>query len=907
MLPEEKARQKIDKLLNEAGWEVCDRKAYTPLFSSVAVREALLKESKEADYLLFINGKAVGVLEAKRAENPLNKDAAAQTENYCRLSQHWCPTYEKPLPLVYLSNGEKILFKNLRYPDSKYRKIDKMHTAKKIAELLGIEEEFAGLPTLFQNNLRSCQYQAILNLERSFKEGQKRALLVLATGAGKTFTACMIAYRLLTYTKAKRILFLVDRNNLGLQAEGEFSSFKLTETGDTFNAIYTTSRLLNTKINNSANLVISTIQRLYSAITGIEMPENADEVSLSYIYIYRETPVKFDKKRYIPPDYFDYIIIDECHRSIYGHWKAVLDYFETARIIGLTATPAPETMAFFDSNRVINYTLENSISDGINVPANLYRIKTKVAEKGAFIREGEIVQLHENYTNKDYLKTNPEDKQYTKNELNRSVMDLSQIRLVLQEYKNIVYTKLYPHRNPKLHELPKTLIFALNDRHAEKIVEIAKEVFDGQGKDFVQKITYSAGDTNKLIRDFRTSKTFRIAVTVNLIATGTDIKPLEVLIFMRDVESESFYIQMKGRGVRSLSDDKLRTVTPNADTKDFFYLIDAVGITENDKKAGSIINRDERLKPIPELKLLLEEITIGYIPDEYLRSLADKIARINVKADDAQRAEFISLSACSMEEIVNNFYAALCSGTLPLFEDVNALNAERKALVRPLSDYPNAREYLLKLHKGFYIIQDSHADELLYSGFSENEAHETVSAFETFIEENRDTIQALNLIYHDKREELTYHVLKDLTETLIKASSHFTIENLWNSYAVFNPQNVQKLSQKEELAMITNIISLVRYAYKKINQLRNTKQNTKQYFELWLGHILKNKGESLSEIQKEIAFSLAEYIVTNGAVNEQEFKQDSNNVTVYMEIKNVFGKDKIQELMQSLSKFMLAA
>ena len=486
-------------------------------------------------------------------------------------------------------------------------------------------------------------------------------------------------------------------------------------------------------------------------------------------------------------------------------------------------------------------------------------------------------------------------------------MDLSQIRLVLQEYKDIVYTKLYPHRTPNLHELPKTLIFALNDRHAEKIVEITREVFDGQSQDFVQKITYSAGDTNKLIRDFRTSKTFRIAVTVNLVATGTDIKPLEVLIFMRDVESESFYIQMKGRGVRSLSDDKLRTVTPNADTKDFFYLIDAVGITESNKKVSSIINRDVRLKQIPELKLLLEEITLGYIPDEYLRSLADKIARINIKADKEQRAGFLALSACSMEEIANNFYEALASGTLPLFENVNALNAERKALVRPLSDYPNAREYLLKLHRGFYVIQDSHADELLYSGFSENEAHETVSAFETYIEENRDKVQALNLIYHDKWEELTYHVLKDLTETLIKASSYFTIENLWNSYAVLNPQHVQKLSQKEELVMITNIISLVRFAYRKINQLRNTKQNTKQYFELWLGHIFKNKGENLSEIQKEIAFNLAEYIVTNGAVNEQEFKQDSNNVTAYMEIKNVFGKEKIQELMQSLSKFMLAA
>lgn len=906
MFPEEKARQKIDSLLRDAGWKVCDRKDFSPLFSSVAVREALLKGAKEADYLLFINGKAVGVLEAKRAENKLLADVAVQAENYCNLTQYWCPTYEKPLPLVYLSNGEKILFKNLRYSDSEYEELSKMHNAKKIVELLGIEEEFAGLPTLFQKSLRTCQYQAILNLERSFKEGKKRALLVLATGAGKTYTACMIAYRLLTYTKAKRILFLVDRNNLGSQAQGEFSSFKLTETGDPFSAIYTTIRLQSTEIPSSANLVISTIQRLYSAITGIAMPENADEESLSNDNAY-ETSVELDKNICIPPGYFDYIIVDECHRSIYGHWKAVLDYFETARIIGLTATPAPETMAFFDSNRAINYTLENSIVDGINVPAVPYRIITKVTEEGAFIRKGEEILVHENYTNQDYDKINPEDKQFTKKELNRSVIDLSQIRLVLQKYKDIVYTELYPQREANLHELPKTLIFALTDRHADQIVKVAKEVFDGQSKDFVQKITHYAGDTNKLIREFRNSKTFRIAVTVNLIATGTDIKPLEVLIFMRDVESESFYIQMKGRGVRSISPEKLQQVTPNADAKECFYLIDAVGVTESEKKIKSPIKDDKRLKPIPELKLLLEEITLGYIPDEYLRSLADKIARINCRANTEQRAEFITLSSCSMEEIAMNFYEALNNGSLPLFEDIDAPNRERKTLVRPLSDYSEAREYLLKLHKGFYILQDSHNDELLYSGFSENEARETVSAFETYIEENKDTIKALNLIYHDKREELTYPVLKELTEKIIKASSHFTIENLWNSYAVLHPQNVQKLSQKEELAMITNIISLVRYAYKKINQLRNTKQNTKQFFELWLGHILKNKGEALSEVQKQLAFSLAEYIIENGAVNEQEYKQDSNNITAYMELKNAFGKEKIQELMRSLSKFMLAA
>lgn len=906
MLPEEKARLKIDALLHEAGWDVCSRKEYSTLSCSVALKEALLLGKKEADYLLFLNGKAIGVLEAKRAENTLNDAVAAQAETYCKSMQNWYQSYEQPLPLVYLSNGEKIVFRNLCDFDSEYREIPKMHTPKEIVEILGIEDEYAGLPTLFQGSLRACQYQAILELERSFKKGKQRALLVLATGAGKTYTACMIANRFLTYTKtrAKRILFLVDRNNLGKQAEGEFGTFKLTETGAAFNAIYTTTRLTSTKIPGNANLVISTIQWLYSAITGIEMPENADEVSLADKCV-KDTSIQIGKKTCIPPDYFDYIIVDECHRSIYGHWQAVLNYFETARIIGLTATPAPETLAFFDNNRVINYTLENSIKDGVNVPSILYRIKTKVAEEGAFIRKGEVIEVHENYDNIDYSKVNPEDKQYSKTELNRSVIDLSQIRLVLREYKDIVYTKLYPNRKPNFHELPKTLIFALNDRHAEQIVKAAREVFSGQSSDFVQKITYSVGNTNTLIRDFSNSKTFRIAVTVNLIATGTDIRPLEVLIFMRDVESESFYIQMKGRGVRSISDDKLRVVTPNADTKDFFYLIDAVGVSEHEKKVSPIINSND-LKQIPELHFLLEKISHGFIPDEYLRVLADKIARINLKADEEEQAEFTALSTCSMEQIVTDFYEALNNGSLPLFEE-GISNFERQQLVRPLSDYPKAREYLLKLQKGIIIVQNSGNDELLFSDFSENAARETVSAFETYIAENKDKIQALRLIYQDKREELTYAVLKDLTDKLTKTIAVFSVNNVWNAYAVLNPKNVQNLTQKEEIEMITNIINLVRFAYKQTSQLRSTKSTIKQYFELWLGHILKNTGENLSEVQKNIAFQLAEYIAINGAINILEYKLDKSNAHEFQEMKNAFGEENLPELMQTLSKYMLAA
>lgn len=908
MKPEEKAREKIDRQLREAGWQVCGREEYTPLLSSVAVREAILKGSKEADYLLLIDGKAVGVLEAKRAESALSADVATQAENYCKSALHWYQTYEKPLPLVYLSNGEKILFKNLREPESEYQEIPKMHTAKKIADMLGINGEYAGLPTLFPDNLRECQYDAIVRLEKSFKQGKRRALLVLATGSGKTFTACMIAYRFLTYTKAKRILFLVDRNNLGLQAEGEFSSFKLTESGNAFNAIYTTERLKNSTVPDGINLAISTIQRLYSVLTGTELAENADEISRTDDMAESEKPVELGKNLRLPSDYFDYIIVDECHRSIYGRWKAVLDHFDTARIIGLTATPAPETMAFFDNNRVIDYTLEKSIVDGINVPGQPYRIKTKVTEEGAFIGKGEQVLVHENYTQKDYEKINAEDRQYSKAELNRSVIDLSQIRLVLQEYKNIVYEKLYPERESDFAFLPKTLIFALNDRHASQITEIAKEVFAGQTDNFVQKITYSSGDTDNLIRAFRTDKTFRIAVTVNLIATGTDIKPLEVVLFMRDVESESFYIQMKGRGVRSLSLQKLREVTPNAvRDKDLFYIVDAVGVTESEKNVNAPKLPDDRKKQIPDLKLLLEEITHGYIPDEYLRTLANKIARINLRADAEQQAEFAALSVCSMEEIALRFYEALNNGTLPPFVNVNEPNIERKELAAPLSEYPAAREYLMKLYKGFVIQQDSHADTLLYSGFSEAEAYDTVSAFETYIQENRDTIKALSLIYQDKREELTYSVLKELTDKLIKASRSFTVQNLWNAYAVKEPQNVQKLTQKEELAMLTNLINLVRFAYRQITQLKSIKTNAKQFFELWAGHILKNSGSELTQIQRELAFSLAEYILENGAINEQELKSDLGNVQRYLEIRNTFGKERVQEILQTLSKFMLAA
>ena len=570
MLPEEKARIKIDQWFYDAGWEVVNRDQYTPTSTAVAIREGLLKGNLEADYFLFINGKAVGVLEAKREEVDVSSGIVSdQVVTYAKNIPQYYQAYQRPLPLLYKSNGKIVLFKDYRDNDSDFEEINRIHTPWEIVKVLGIDDPFAGLPTLRSKRLRDCQYEAVTELEKSFRIGQNRALMVLATGAGKTYTACLTAYRMLAYTPMRRVLFLVDRNNLGKQAETEFGTFRLTDNGEAFNMIYTVNRLKSAKVPIDSNVVISTIQRLFSLLKGEEISDNEEDEEYD-----EEQEIVLPGHPNLPHDFFDLIIIDECHRSIYGNWRKVLEYFDTARLLGLTATPVPETMAFFNNNRIVNYTLEKSILDGVNVDCRIYRIKTKATEEGGAIMEGDRLKVETRYTGEVKQVSNKETKNYTKEELNRSIINPAQIKLILNTYRDIVYTELFndPPREANMDYLPKTLIFALNEAHATNIVNIAKEVFGRTDDRFVQKITYSVGDSNELIRQFRNDKDFRIAVTCTLVATGTDVKPLEVVIFMRDVVSLPLYTQMKGRGVRTIGDEQLRNVTPNAISKDCFYL-----------------------------------------------------------------------------------------------------------------------------------------------------------------------------------------------------------------------------------------------------------------------------------------------------------------------------------------------
>ncbi len=591
---------------------------------------------------------------------------------------------------------------------------------------LGIEDAFAGLPTLKKKGLRDCQYEAVTELEKSFRAGQNRALMVLATGVGKTYTACLAAYRMLSYTPMRRVLFLVDRNNLGKQAEGEFGTFRLTENGEAFNTIFTVNRLRSSSIPSDSNVVISTIQRLFSFLKGETIEDNDDDENEPI------EEVTLPPNPNLPHDYFDMIIIDECHRSIYGNWRKVLEYFDTARLVGLTATPIPETMAFFNNNCIVNYTLEKSIVDGVNVDCRVYRIKTQVTETGGAILEGEKFKEETRYTGEVKIVSSKETKIYTNKELNRSIINPAQIKLVLSTYRDVVYT-------------------------------------------------------------------------------------LEVVMFMRDVESLPLYIQMKGRGVRTIGDEQLRNVTPNAFSKDCFYLVDAVGVTEHAQTVAPI--DDAPTTKTITLKELLERISHGYIPDEYLKRLAATLARIYNKADDPQRKEFVRLSHDDMKELSARIYDALEKGILPPFVSTDEPNNERKGLVAPLANHADARKYLLILAAGFVNTLMPGEDTLISKGFSIEEAKNTTEAFEDFCKKYYDEIEALRIIYNNEGEPITYSMLKDLENRLKMANNHFTSKQLWNSYAIVNPKVVRRSITKEESDALTNIIQLVRFAFHQIERL----------------------------------------------------------------------------------------
>ena len=367
MTPEQRAREVIDRKLLQSGWIIQDVKSLNPMAAmGVAVRE-FPTSTGEVDYALFVEGVPVGVVEAKKSEAGENITAVEkQSARYANSSFKWVKC-EYSIRFAYEATDKLTRFTD--YADIKYRsrKVFSFHRPETLAALLKqpdtLRNNMKHFPPLYTTGFRQCQITAIQNLDASFAHNKPRALVQMATGAGKTFTAITSVYRLLKYGKMNRVLFLVDTRSLGEQAEREFLAYRPNDDPRSFSQIYGVHRLKSAYIPEGVQVCISTIQRMYSILKGEELDASAEETSF-YEYVTADTKAPKDvvyNAKY-PPEFFDCIIVDECHRSIYNVWSQVLEYFD-AFIVGLTATPDNRTFAFFNENVVSEYPREQAIID----------------------------------------------------------------------------------------------------------------------------------------------------------------------------------------------------------------------------------------------------------------------------------------------------------------------------------------------------------------------------------------------------------------------------------------------------------------------------------------------------------------------------------------------------------------
>src|SRR5690554_2750157 len=857
--PEQIARDTIDDMLQQAGWLVQSKNEVDLSASKgVAVRE-YQTDVGPADYVLFVARKPIGIIEAKREDEGHRLTVVEeQSKSYAEAKLKYLNN--DPLPFVYESTGTITRFTDYRDPKPRGRNVFSFHKPETIAEWLkkgkSLRERLLDLPELDETGLRPAQIVAINNLEHSFKKNRPKALIQMATGAGKTFTAATFVYRLLKHADAKRILFLVDTKNLGEQAEQEFMTFQPTDDNRKFTELYNVQRLSSSYIASDSQVCISTIQRLYSILKGEELDESAElenpeENSWMQQQMSKKKAVPVEYTPRVPIEQFDFIVVDEAHRSIYNLWKQVLDYFD-AFLIGLTATPDKRTFGFFNENVVSQYTYEESVTDGVNVPYDIYTIETDISNNGAVIKAGWFVDRRDKLTRKTRWQQEDEDTEYLKNDLDKKVVNLSQIRNIIRQYKKALKTTIYPNRIDENgeYEVPKTLVFAKTDSHADDIIKIIREEFD-EGNDFCKKVTYKIDeDPKSVLNRFRNAYYPRIAVTVDMIATGTDVKPLEVLLFMRDVKSINYFEQMKGRGTRTINSNDLKLVTKTANSKTHFVIVDAVGATKSKKTDSRPLER----KPSVPLKDLMGAVTMGHQDEDLFLSLANRLIRLEKQITDKEKDKLLELSGGkNLKQITKELITAYDADAIeelarleiastPLSDQTPALMeaARKKAqehLVLEASKTFNGElnEYIDNVRKQHeQIIDHINIDTVLKSEWDTttiDKAKALVQDFEEYLLANKNEITALSIFFNQpyRRREITFKMIKDLMEQIRIEKPIFAPLHIWDAYKSLG--KTQSDAPKDEL---TALVSLIRAVCGIDSELKAYDKTVDDNFKQWI-------------------------------------------------------------------------
>ncbi len=923
--PEQAARQRIDEMLRQAGWVVQDH-ADLDLAAAdgVAVREFPLKVGHgTADYLLYVRRRAVGVVEAKKVGQHLT-GVEVQTERYSRGLPDLLPAVTKPLPYLYQSTGVETHFTNAMDPEPASRDIFWFHTPRAIAEDLrlgapgslyaadasseydrqSVLGRLQSMPPLDPAGMRACQAQAIRSLEGSLALGRRRSLIQMQTGSGKTFMAVAQAYRLIKFGGARRVLFLVDRSNLARQTLKEFQQYVTPDDGRKFTELYNVQHLQSNSIDPVCRVVITTIQRLYSILQGEpELDPELEEEGAGGIAALRKEPLPVVYNPKVPVETFDFVFTDECHRSIYNLWRQVLEYFD-ASLVGLTATPGKQTFAFFKQNLVMEYGHAQAVADGVNVDFDVYRIRTRITEEGGTVESGLQVDKRDRKSRKVRWEQLEEDLSYRPNELDRAVVAPDQIRTIVRTFRDRLFTEIFPGRTM----VPKTLVFAKDDSHAEDIVRIMREEF-GKGNAFCEKITYKSstarivdpvtGDvtykstgikTDDLLSSFRNGVNPRIAVTVDMIATGTDVKPLEIVFFMRDVASSSYFEQMKGRGCRVVSGTEFQSVTSDAANKTRYVIVDAVGVTEHNLSDSPPLER----QPTVPLKSILQAVGAGSTDAEVLSTLAGRIARLDKVLSPGQRSTLEQVAGRTVTQLVQGLVqsadpdliaeratqqappeaAPVTPGEEPVAPDpavVARVAAEmRHEAAQPFLN-PELRKLLLNLQQDSeQTIATTEQDEVLFAGAGEEatkKARSIVGSFRAYLDEHRDEITAIELLYTKRHGRgPTLKQLKELAQTIGLPPRAWTPDLLWRAYELLQKDRVRGSGGR----VVTDLVSLIRFALEQETLLRPFGETVQDRFAAWLAQ-QRALGRSFTEEQRRWLEMIRDHVASSLTIEADDF------------------------------------
>ena len=892
--PEQIARDNIDKQLIACGWIIQDKKKFNLAAGlGIAIRE-YQTDIGPADYILFVDKKPIGIIEAKREEEGLRLTTVEeQSSQYANAKLRLLNN--DPLPFVYESTGEVTRFTDYRDPKPRSRNVFTFHRPETFAQWLSQDKTLRGrlhdLPALPTDGLRDCQITAITNLEKSFAAQRPKALIQMATGSGKTFTAITFIYRLLKFAKAKRILFLVDTKNLGEQAESEFRAFTANDDNRLFTELYGVTRLSSSFIPNDSQVYISTIQRMYSILKETELDESAEEENPNEMAFQVKEPIPVGYNEKVPIEFFDFVVIDECHRSIYNLWKQVLDYFDVFQI-GLTATPDNRTFGYFNQNLVSDYKYQDAVVDGVLVPYNVFTIETEITKNGSVITLGEKVDKRERLTRKKFWEALDEDEVYSGKQLDKDIVNPSTIRTIIRAVKDNL-PAMFPNRfvgtsrDLSTFEVPKMLIFAKTDSHAEDIIDIVREEFGEENK-FCKKITYrSEEDPKSVLQQFRNDYYPRIAVTVDMIATGTDIRPLEVLLFMRDVKSRSYYEQMKGRGTRTCSVEELKAKgTPTAKySKDHFVIIDAIGVEQSQKTDSRPLEK----APGVSLKDVLTSIAMGNTSEELLTTLANRLIRLEQQLKDKDKSTFSEkANGLTIKEIVKKLLLAhdpdateqitttvksTMRGFAPI-EIEKAIAIEQQKLIDDavaVFNSPDLRDFIVDIRKKYdQIIDTVNIDTITNIGWVKDQEESSavlVDDFKTWIATHKDEITALQIFYAQdyRHRTFTYKMIKDLCEKLKTEKPLLAPLAVWKAYEQLEKTNG---SAKNELIAL---VSLIRKVAGIDSTLTAYDKTVDKNFQEWI--FKKNAGQhnAFTEAQMQWLRMMKDYVANSFHIDRDDF------------------------------------